>query len=213
MPEVIKIAIVDDHPIFRDGIDRALRRQSGLLLVGIGSTAAEAVSIAKEQKPDVILLDIGLPGGGIAAAQAIRKLGGPTRIVILTGLDDDAYVTDAIDAGAAGYILKGVEAPELISAIRSVHLGENYVTPSLSTRLLMKATRGESRDRTAVAGSLTPRERRLLDLAAKGMTNNDIAAELDLALPTVKNAMSRIFDKLEAHNRAEAIAIWISKGL
>lgn len=212
MSDIIKIAIVDDHPIFRDGIDRALRRQPGLLLVGVGSTAAEAVKIVEAKQPDVLLLDIGLPGGGITAAQAITRLPHPTKIIILTGLDDDAYVTDAIDAGASGYILKGVEAPELIAAIRSVHQGEYYVTPSLSTRLLLKAKRAETRDRAAVVETLNPRERRFLDLASKGMTNSDIATELDLALPTVKNTMSRIFDKLEARNRAEAIAIWLGKG-
>ena len=196
MPEPISIAIVDDHPIFRDGVERAVRRQRALLLTGSGTTAADAVDIVREKEPDILLLDIGLPGGGISAAKAIKELGAGTKVIMLTGLDDDQVLAESIDAGAVGYVLKGVDASELLKAIRTVYNGEPYITPALSTRLLIKEVRsGQHAD---AHPEITARERQLLELASHGMTNGEIAARLDLALPTVKNSMSKLFDKLGA---------------
>jgi DNA-binding NarL/FixJ family response regulator len=212
MAETIKIAIVDDHPLFKDGAERALKRQRDFVLVGSGLSAADAIDITREKHPDVLLLDVGLPGGGIAAVKSICALGMSTKVVMLTGLDDEQILVEAISAGAVGYILKGIEASELAAAIRMIHRGHPYITPALSTRLLVKEMRPAQRSQSRPMVELSQRERQLLDLAARGMTNSDIAAELDLALPTVKNSMSRMFEKLGVRNRAEAIAVALGDG-
>lgn len=210
MADEIRIAIVDDHPFFREGVERALRKQRTIKFVGSGATAGDAIAIASNEMPDILLLDIGLPGGGVAAARAIVASGSPTRIIMLTGYDDGENVGASLAAGASGYLLKGADTAELLEAIRTVYQGQAYITPALSSRLLMEEVRSPAADQGRCA-RLNSRERKLLELAAQGMTNSDIAQQLKLAVPTVKNYMSRTFEKLGVRNRAEAIAVSLSE--
>ncbi|WP_088346427.1 MULTISPECIES: response regulator transcription factor [Rhodomicrobium] len=206
MSETIRIAIVDDHPFFRDGVERALRKVQEIRLVAQGMSAADACQIAREQKPDIILLDITMPGGGIEAARRIVDSDVPVKIIMLTGSDDDEHVASALAAGASGYLLKGTNTAELMEAVRAVHHGRPYITPTLSSRLLAQRLRTQPAEAPPRA-KLNEREQQMLDYAAQGLTNGEIAARCNLALPTVKNCMSRIFQKLQVRNRAEAIAV------
>ena len=141
MPEAIRIAVIDDHPIFRGGLQRAFSLAPDVKLVAEGASAADASLIAKEQQPDVMLLDVTMPGGGIEAARAIVASGSSVKTIMLTGSDDDEYVAAALAAGAQGYLLKGANAAELLEAVRTVHSGRPYVTPALSSSLLVRAAR------------------------------------------------------------------------
>lgn len=207
MPDTLTIAIVDDHPFYRDGVMRALQKTRGVRLVGTGGNADDAVRIVAELKPDILLLDIGLPGGGIEAARTIQASSPErTRIIILTGSDDSADVAAAFQGGVRGYLLKGADSAELLQAIRTVHQGETFITPMLWSRVMAQSS-GAAPQQASSGLELSARERQMLDLACTGLTNGEIATRLNLALPTVKNAMSRIFDKLGVRNRAEAIAM------
>jgi DNA-binding NarL/FixJ family response regulator len=181
--------------------------------VAEGATAADACAIAKQLQPDVILLDITIPGGGIEAATAIVASGLSVKVVMLTGSDDEERVTAALAAGAQGYLLKGTDAGELMEAVRVVHGGDPYVTPALSSRLLVRAVRAQlSMGNAAVKGfGLNYREQQILELVAEGLSNSDIAARLGLAVPTVKNYVSHIFQKMHVRSRAEAIAVKFRK--
>ena len=213
MSEAIRIAVIDDHPIFRGGLKWAISRARDVTVVGEGATAADACTIAKELRPDVMLLDITIPGGGIEAATAIVASGSSVKVIMLTGSDDDERVAASLAAGAQGYLLKGANAEELLEAVRVVHSGHPYVTPALSSRLLVRAVRALPLVGSAAAKGfgLNHREQQILELAAEGLSNSDIAARLGLAVPTVKNYMSHIFQKMHVRNRAEAVAVKFRK--
>lgn len=211
MPDAIRIALVDDHPFFLEGARRALQRVKDVKLVAQGSTATEAVKIAEEQRPDIMILDITMPGSGIEAAKTIRAAHPSIHIVFLTGSDDEDHVTAAISSGARGYVLKGADAAELMTAVRTVMAGQPYVTPALSMRMLFDGGKPVDGADSAALKALTGREMEILNLAAQGMTNADIARELGIALQTVKNAMSRILEKLSVRNRVEAIAAFLKR--
>lgn len=213
MSPAIRVAIVDDHPFFREGVKRALRRVKDIELAAEGACASEARQIADEIKPDVLLLDIAMPGGGIEATRAITEKLPAVRVIILTGSDDDAKAEAALEAGAAGFLLKGVGTLELLEAVRCVHGGEPYITPAVSSRLLLNAARARrlTQDRRVKHSDLNRREQEILNAAILGLTNLEIARQLNLALPTVKNYMSRIFEKLNVRNRAEAISVTLKK--
>ena len=213
MSETIRIALIDDHPIFRGGLKRAISRARDVKLVAEGATAADACLIAKERQPNVMLLDITMPGGGIEAASAIVASGSSVKVIMVTGSDDDEHVAAALAAGAQGYVLKGAEIAELLEAVRIVHSGHPYITPALSSRLLVRAARKQllAENATVKGFGLNHREEQILELAAEGLSNSDIAAKLGLAVPTVKNYMSLIFQKMQVRNRAEAIAVKLRK--
>lgn len=209
MAETIDIAIVDDHPLYRAGVRQALRKVAGVKVVSEGASAADACRIARDVAPDIILLDISMPGDGIEAVRSICAAATTVKIIMLTGSDDDERVSAALSAGASGYVLKGANTSELIEALRTVHAGSPYVTPSLSSRLVLSSARKPKAPATksAVSSGLSVREQAILDCLVQGMTNSEIASELGLALPTVKNYLSRILEKLKVRNRAEAIAV------
>jgi two-component system nitrate/nitrite response regulator NarL len=208
MPEPIRVGIVDDHPFFRDGVRRSLRRAREVSIVAEGASADDACRIARDEAPEILLLDVAIPGGGLAAAKAIAASHPEVRIVMLTGSDDEETVATALGAGAMGYVLKGAGLEELLEALRTVHEGRPYVTPALSSRLLVSALRGHRGAEAArPEDGLSRREQEILDRAVEGMTNAEIAGDLGLATPTVKNYMSRIFEKLQVRNRSEAVAL------
>ena len=203
----IRVAVVDDHPMMRRGVSETLSEESDLELVGAGASAQDALRLAKQERPDLILLDIALPGGGIEAATEIAKSCPEVKVIILTVREDRATVNAALRAGARGYIVKGVEGPELVSTLRRVNSGQSYVTPALAAQLL-------AADRNAglasVAANATPgarlttREQQIVDLLGNGLSNQEIAEELDLTESTIKHYMTRILQKLGFRNRTEA---------
>lgn len=206
-PEVtdrIKVAVVDAHPLYRQGLANALAG-SRLVLVAEGATAADAHEVAQKGKPDVLLLDIGVPGDGMGVAEDLLRTRPNLKVVILTARDDEMNVTEALRMGVHGYILKDVSGPELLTAIEAIHRGEPYITPALASRLLMQ-NRGMS---LAVhrngRAELTPRDRLLLGYLARGLTNQEIARSLGMNVRTVKHYLTQVFRKMRVRNRVEAI--------
>jgi two-component system nitrate/nitrite response regulator NarL len=203
--ERLRVAIVDDHPMFRDGVAMTLGADSGIELVGQGSTAEHAIQIAQDILPDVLLLDISLPGGGIQATKEIGRLFPYIKVIMLTASENEEHVSGALEAGARGYILKGIGAAELLRTVHAVHQGESYVSPQLAARLL--TTMRNRPPAPAVEDplpSLTKREEQILDAVANGRTNKEVAKQLNISEKTVKHYMTNIMHKLQVRNRVEA---------
>lgn len=204
-PNRVRIAIVDDHPLFRDGVVFTLSNDKSIEMVGQGSTADHAIQIAQDILPDILLLDISLPGGGIEATREIARLFPYIKVIMLTASENEDHVSGALEAGARGYILKGIGATELIRTIHSVNQGESYVTPQLAARLLSTMKTKVSAPQTDDAlPSLTRREEQILDAVAQGMTNKEVARVLSISEKTVKHYMTNIMHKLQVRNRVEA---------
>ncbi len=206
MDEALHVAVVDDHPLFREGVAHSLRTQPGITVVAEGATAADALAIAADL-PDVMLLDVSMPGGGIAALGRITAAYPVVKVVMLTVSEDEEDVTAALRAGARGYVLKGVAARELVGVVRAVAAGEVYVTPSLATSLLVELTSPTNRLPTSPLADLTERERQIVELVAGGDSNKEIATQLGLSEKTVKHHMTNILQKLQVRNRVEAALI------
>jgi two-component system, NarL family, nitrate/nitrite response regulator NarL len=202
----IRVAVVDDHPLFREGVAQVIRSSHALEVVGEGATADDAIRIAKNDLPDIILLDVNMPGGGIEAARAIARECPIVKLIMLTVSESEEHVTQALETGAHGYVLKGTSGSELISTLCAVARGESYVTPGLAARLLT-----QTNPRTPVAAhhhdlpDLTERENQILDHVARGLTNKEIAKNFDISEKTVKHYMTNIMQKLNARNRVEAV--------
>lgn len=205
MTEALNVVIVDDHPLFREGVAHTLRSQPGIEVVGEGASAAEAVKLVADCLPDIVLLDVSMPGGGIAAAREIAARFPVVKVVMLTVSEEEEDVTAAMRAGARAYVLKGVPARELVAILRAVAAGEVYVTPSLAASLLADLT-GAPAERTAASplSDLTERERQILELVAGGESNKEIAVALCRSEKTVKYHMTNILQKLQVRNRVEA---------
>lgn len=208
MVSAITVVVVDDHPLFRSGVVRTLDEEDGIEVVAEGASADEAVDLVARHMPTVALLDISMPGNGISAAGRIAEAHPAVRIAMLTVSESDQDVMKALEAGAIGYVLKGVGARDLVSMIRGVAQGESYVSPSLAARLLvaMKSADAAPSPQTALA-SLTGREEQILRLVANGLSNKEVGRELDLQEKTVKHHMTSILQKLHARNRVEAAVI------
>ncbi len=206
MSDKIQVVIVDDHPLFRDGLIQTLKAEPDIEIVGQAGTAAEAVELVAELVPDVVLLDITIPGSGLKAAQSIAAGSPITKIIMLTASEAEEDVLTALKAGARGYILKGVSGPELVKIVRSVNAGEAYVTPNLAASLLTELSdgRGGQRSATHPLDELTERERQILEKLAAGLSNKEIAQQLFLSEKTVKHYMTNILQKLHVRNRVEA---------
>jgi len=205
MTAPIRIAIVDDHPLFRDGVTRSLSEIGGFQIVGEGATAQDAERIASTVRPDLLLLDISLPGGGLAAVATMLADHPTQKIVMLTVSEANADVTKALNAGVHGYILKGVGSRALADILRNVAAGERYLTPALSARLLSDLQSPQPAN--GVAGrlrQLTERQTEILRLVAEGLTNKEVALRLDLHEKTVKHHMTGVLSKLSVRNRTEA---------
>lgn len=192
--------------MMRRGVSETLSEEPDLELVGAGASAQDALRLAKQERPDLILLDIALPGGGIEAASEIAKACPDVKVVMLTVREDRATVNAALRAGARGYIVKGVEGPELVSTLRRVNSGQSYVTPALAAQLLAAdRNAGLATATDAAPGArLTVREQQIVDLLGNGLSNQEIAEELDLTESTIKHYMTRILQKLGFRNRTEA---------
>jgi two-component system, NarL family, nitrate/nitrite response regulator NarL len=206
--DLIRVAIVDDHPIMRDGLVHTFRREFGFEVVGQGGTGAEAIEIAETLLPDIIFIDINMPGDGVTATRVISHSCPAVRIVVLTGYDGEQFVVEALRAGASGFIVKGISAGELLQTARAVHKGESYVTPALAAKLLGMRETGAARARPATkVVDLTSREEQILRGVCEGMSNKQIGESISLSEKTVKHYMTNILQKLHARNRLEAALI------
>ena len=209
MSDKIQIVLVDDHPLFRAGVAYTLTAEPDMEVAGQGASAAEAVQLAQELLPDLILLDLNMPGSGLQAAQTITATCPVTRIVMLTVSEEEEDLLASLKAGARGYILKGVPARELTRILRAVCAGESYVTPTLAASLLREMTGVAPGARPAVdpLNELTDRERQILEGVANGLSNKEIGLQLHLTEKTVKHYMTNILQKLQVRNRVEAALI------
>lgn len=206
MTDKIRIVLVDDHPLFRDGVAGVLQAEADFEVAGQGGSADEAVRLAADLLPDLILLDITMPGGGVQAARQIAQACPFTKIVMLTASEDEDDVTAALKAGASSYVLKGVAARELVRILRSTWAGEVYVTPALAVSVLTEIAKPpiETRRPGGLFSALTEREREILERVAKGYSNKEIGAQLYLSEKTIKHYMTNVLNKLHVHNRVEA---------
>ncbi len=208
MPDPIRVAVADDHPMFRAGVVMSLQGEDGLELVGEAADATSALELARRVLPDVILLDIAMPGGGHEAARWITAACPATRIVMLTVSEDEDDLLEAMKAGASGYVLKGAGASELAAVIRSVHAGEVYVAPALAWGMLRELRT----PRSSPYDALTDREREVLELVAEGLSNQEVGERLGLAEKTIKHYMTNILGKLQVRSRVEAALLVAREG-
>jgi two-component system, NarL family, nitrate/nitrite response regulator NarL len=210
MSEAIRVVVADDHPLFREGVINSLRSMPDIVVVAQASDADEAVRLVREELPDLALLDVTMPGGGIEAARKIAAACPATRIVMLTVSEDEDDLLAAMKAGASGYVLKGVSARELAGVVRSVSAGEVYVAPSLAFGLLREMSKPRASDPLA---ELSGRERQVLELVANGLSNQEIGFKLGLAEKTIKHYMTNILTKLQVRSRVEAALLAARVGL
>ena len=215
--EPIRVLVVDDHALFRRGLQMVLGHEVDIEVVGEAGDGAEAVVLASALLPDIVLMDVRMPRrSGIEACTAIKDVVPSARIVMLTISDDEADLYDAIKAGASGYLLKEISIDEVAAAIRSVAGGQSLISPSMASKLLAEfATmmrRGDERQQVS-APRLTERELEVLKLVARGMNNRDIAKELFISENTVKNHIRNILEKLQLHSRMEAVVYAVREKL
>jgi two-component system response regulator DevR len=206
MADTIKLMLVDDHEVVRLGLRNLLERRPQFTIVGEAGSVAEAISVAHEAKPDVIVMDIRLPdGNGVEATREIRGERPETKVIMLTSYADDEAIYGSIMAGASGYLLKQTRGQNLAEAIERVAAGESLLDPSVTEKVLERMrllARGETDD----LAPLTAQERKILALIAEGKTNKEIAADVFLSDKTVKNYVSSILSKLNLRRRSEAAA-------
>ena len=202
----IRTVLADDHPIFRDGLIRTLEEDGRFQVLGAVGSADEAVALVAREAPELVLLDISMPGGGIAAAARIAAAAPATRIAMLTVSENVQDVLGALKAGAIGYVLKGVSAAELVAILAGVAAGAAHVSPSLAVRILHEIDRPGRGERRGI-DALTRREEDILRRVARGMSNREVAAALAIQEKTVKHYMTAILEKLQARNRVEAALI------
>lgn len=202
----IRIACFDDHPLMLDGLAQTLTSESDFIVVGRGTSAADAVGCARAEKPDVILLDVDMPGGGLNVLRCIADAYPAVKIVMLTVSMDPEHVSRALRSGIHGYVLKGVSGPELIEIVRTIYKGTNYWSPGVAAHLLssLQYKKADADATTDHFDELTARELQVLELISQGLTNKEIGTELSLTEKTVKHYVTTILQKLHVRNRVEA---------
>ena len=210
---MIRVLIVDDHAVVREGLRTFLELQDGLEVVGEASDGLEALERAEELRPDVILMDLVMPRlDGVGAMRELRAGGSGSRVIVLTSFLDDERLLPAIQAGAAGYLLKDVEPSELARAIRAAHAGEAIIDPTAAARLLHAIADGSNPARDE-HDRLTKREREVLELIANGRSNKRIAFELGISEKTVKTHVGHVLAKLGVTDRTQAALLAVREGL
>jgi DNA-binding NarL/FixJ family response regulator len=215
--DAIRVLIVDDHELFRKGLQMVLEAEPDIEVVGEASDGNEAIAKAEETSPDVVLMDVRMPKrSGIEATTTIKDTLPSTRILMLTISDEEADLYEAIKAGASGYLLKEISIEEVADAVRAVQQGQSLISPSMASKLLNEfAAMVKRRDeRAQVPGPrLTERELEVLKLVAKGLNNRDIGQELFISENTVKNHVRNILEKLHLHSRMEAVVYAVREKL
>ena len=205
----ITILIVDDHALLRQGIKKVLDLESDLSVIGEAGDGEEAIAMALQLRPDIVLLDVNMPKkNGLQVTKELRQLVPDIKIVLLTIHDDESYVIEVIKAGASGYLLKDIEPGMLVKAIRIVHSGESFIYPTLARRLFFESGQEKSsespRNRNS-QDSLTSREVEVLQLIGQGLSNQEMAKRLFLSEKTVKNHLTNIFRKINVSDRTQAV--------
>jgi DNA-binding NarL/FixJ family response regulator len=215
--DVIRVLLVDDHRILREGVRALLADEPTVVVVGEARDGMEAIEQVDALLPDVVVMDLLMPGmSGLEATGAIRERHPDVRVLILSMYDDDEYVQQVIQAGASGYVLKGVTVDDLVLAINEVHRGSSFLYPAIAAKLIEDYVRRvRSADLEAEAGRepLTPREREVLKLIAGGSTNQEVASTLAVSKKTVESHRSNIMRKLDAHDVTELVRYAIRTGL
>ncbi len=210
----IKVLLTDDHTLFRQGIRTLLAAEPDIETVGEAANAMEAVALAQQLRPDVVLMDIGMPGmSSFEGTRLIRKERPEVKVIFLSMYDDEDYLAECVDMGANGYILKDSPVDQLITAIREVHRGGSYLSPRLLTRLV-EDFRSQSRGGPARAprfGTLTKREREILKMLAEGKSVKEIASSFELSVKTVEAHKFNLMRKLDIHNKAQLVQYAIQK--
>jgi two-component system, NarL family, response regulator DevR len=203
----LRILLVDDHEVVRIGVRALIDRHPEMEVVAEAGTVREAIDLAEQLAPDVIVLDIRLPGGsGLEACRQIKARQPETRVIILTSFPDDEVLFDAIAAGADGYVLKQIGSDDLIHALECVGQGQNLLDPSLTDRLFAKVREARRQERAHAFAELTAQELQILALIAEGQTNREIGSQIQLSEKTVRNYVSIILAKLNLTSRAQAAA-------
>jgi DNA-binding NarL/FixJ family response regulator len=203
----VRLLVVDDHEVVRQGLVALLERQTGFEVVAQAGTVAEAISAAARFEPDLVIMDVRLPdGSGIEACREIRAARPETRVIMLTSYPDEEAVLSAIIAGASGYLLKQIRGRDLVSALEAVGRGESLLDPAVTEKVLARVRQVASGSARDELSELTSQERKILMLVAEGKTNKEIAAEVFLSDKTVKNYVSSILSKLNLQRRAQAAA-------
>lgn len=206
-----RIVIADDHLVVRKGVRVILEMERDLRVVGEARDGPEALALCRELEPDIVLLDISMPGiNGIEVARRVQQEQPQTRVILLTMHEEDEYFFEAVAVGVAGYVVKGASADELLFAVRSVQQGGIYLYPSLAKKLVADYLRGKT---TAAYEGLTPREREVLALIAEGLPNKQIAERLFVSITTVQTHRAHVMEKLNLHSQAELVKYAIRKGI
>jgi two-component system nitrate/nitrite response regulator NarL len=204
MSKRIRVVIADDHPLFREGVGKTLSDLANCEVVATCANADDALKAVREHLPDVVLLDISMPGGGIDAARQIAAACPVVRILMLTASESESDVMEALEVGACGYALKGIGGNELADIIQTVHDGGVYVSPGLAARMLVDIKDHQVSQPSDLFSDLTAREEQILKRVAKGLSNKEVALDLTLSEKTVKHYMTNILQKLQVRNRVEA---------
>lgn len=201
----IRVAVIDDHPLFREGVIRSLGEIDGFEIVAEGGSRDDALRIVTELCPDVMLMDISMPGNGLDAVAGTLEACPALHVIMLTVSEANEDIAKALRLGAKGYVLKGIGSRALADVIRLVASGQSYVSPSLSAQLIVGLSQAKEADRKReLIAELTEREQQVLKLVASGLSNKRIALQLDLHEKTIKHHMTRILAKLKVSNRTEA---------
>ena len=200
----IRILIVDDHPVVRAGLSSMLATQPGIEVVGSASSGEEALAMVRRDMPDLLLLDLRMPGmSGIDTLLALKEMKASARVIILTSFEMDENIYRAVQAGALGYLLKDTSQTQMLEAIATVNSGRRYIPSQIAARLAERMMRS----------NLTPRELEILEMLAKGLTNKQIGAALSISDNTVRNHVNSIMEKMEVCDRTEAVAVAMQQGI
>jgi DNA-binding NarL/FixJ family response regulator len=211
---VIKVLLVDDHPLIRQAVRTVLEKEADINIVGEAGNGEDAVEMARKLEPDVILMDVSMPRmNGITATRQIKSTLPRTQVLILTVHEDDQNIREIMDAGAGGYLIKSVFGKEIVQAVRSLASGDMVLSPSIGKTLVSQAARHPIKPVRLEAGEkLTAHEMEILKLTATGMANKEIASALGLSLRTVKGHLADIFSKLRVDSRTEAVIVGLKAG-
>ncbi|REK90553.1 DNA-binding response regulator [Streptomyces inhibens] len=211
----VRVVLADDHTLVRTALQMVITDTPDLDVVGEAGTGAEAVQLAEELQPDVVVMDIRMPGmDGIEATRLITAGPGRASVVVLTTFDDDDYVYGALRAGASGFLVKDMALDDILAAVRVVASGDALIAPSVTRRLIAEfADRPASTPRRRVVDGITERENEVLTLVGRGMSNSEIAADLYITVATVKTYVTRLLAKLDARDRVQLVIIAYERGL